>query len=356
MKSIQYMGSKKKLLDHISNIIKELPVYTVFDGFSGSVRVSEHLKKDYIVHSNDKQYFSECLAKCYLLNTRSKVYYKKFIDELNSLKGYHGWYSKHYGGVVTTSEKGDAIQSDDKKRIWQIHNAIRVDAIRDKIESYDIDDIEKSVLLTSLIEGLNKVSSVVGHQNGYLKNWSKNSYNNFVMEMPEFCVDGESHEVYRDDIFNILPHIKCDLAYYDPPYGTINKNLVVATRYTAFYHLWNTLVLNDKPDLFGKANRRLDSKKNTDDFERNKIEIILPLFERLFKETNSKYILLSYSNKSLVSKDQFEEIFNRLNYKYTFNEIEHKDNTQSTSASKDRKWVDYDENIKLKEYLILIEK
>ena len=356
MKSIQYMGSKKKLLDHISNIIKKLPVETVFDGFSGSVRVSEHLKKDYIVYSNDKQYFSECLSKCYLLNRKERSFYQNHIDELNALQGYNGWYSKYYGGLVTTSEKGDAIQSDDKKRIWQMHNANKVDAIRDKIDSYDLTDIEKSVLLTSLIEALNKVSSVVGHQNGYLKNWSKNSYNEFLMEVPDYIVDDKPHKVYRDDIFNILPHIKCDLAYYDIPYGTINKNLVVPTRYSAFYHLWNTLVLNDKPDLFGKANRRLDSKANTDDFERNKIEIVLPLVDKLFKETNSKYILFSYSNKGLISREQFEEIFTRLNYKYTFNEIEHQNNTQSTSASKERKWVDYDENIKLKEYLILIEK
>ena len=356
MKSIQYMGSKLKLLPFILNIIKKLPVKTIFDGFSGSVRVSEYLKKDYIVYSNDKQYFSECLAKCYLLNKHPKTFYENYIEELNSLKGYHGWYSGNYGGLVTNHEKGDAIQDDGKKRIWQMHNANKVDDIRDKIDSYNLTIVEKSVLLTSLIEGLNKVSSVVGHQNGYLKNWSKNSYNNLILEVPEFNIDAKIHKVYRDDIFNILPDIKCDLSYYDIPYGTVNKNLVVATRYSAFYHLWNTIVLNDKPDVFGEANRRLDSKKNTDDFERNKIEIVLPLIDRLIKETNSKYILFSYSNKGLVSKESFEKLFTINNYNYCFYEIDHQNNTQSTSASKERKWVDYDENIKLKEYLILITK
>ena len=74
------MGSKLKLLPFILNIIKKLPVKTIFDGFSGSVRVSEYLKKDYIVYSNDKQYFSECLAKCYLLNKHPKTFYEKYNE------------------------------------------------------------------------------------------------------------------------------------------------------------------------------------------------------------------------------------------------------------------------------------
>jgi len=349
------MGSKKKLLPQIKSIIDGLPnINTVLDGFSGSVRVSNYLKSDYTIISNDKQHFSECLANCYLLNRNPQSFYQDMIQELNSLPGKEGWFSETYGGIVMDSENS-AIQSDGKKRIWQIHNANRVDSIREKIEEYDLDPVQKSVLLTSLIEGLNRVSNVLGHQNGYLKNWSSNSYHNLVLQVPNFVVDNKPHQVYRDDIFEVLPQVECDVAYYDPPYGTVNKNLVVATRYTAFYHLWNTLVLNDQPEIFGKANRRLDSKDNTDDFERNKKEIILPLFEKLFRETNSRYILFSYSNKGLVSKEEMEQIFENQNLEYQFNIVSHQENTQSTSATKEGKWKDY-EPTELKEYLILVKK
>ena len=69
--------------------------------------------------------------------------------------------------------------------------------------------------------------------------------------------------VIRDDIFNTIQNNVYDLAYFDPPYGSNNEKMPPSRiRYDSYYHIWKSVILNDKPELFGKANRRIDSKDN----------------------------------------------------------------------------------------------
>jgi len=42
---IKYAGSKLKLLPHILHLAKRVPAHSVFDGFSGTTRVSQAFSK-----------------------------------------------------------------------------------------------------------------------------------------------------------------------------------------------------------------------------------------------------------------------------------------------------------------------
>ena len=53
------------------------------------------------------------------------------------------------------------VLGDGKKRIWQIHNTMKLDAIREEIENIAKNEIEKSVLLTSLMLAMDKVDSTL---------------------------------------------------------------------------------------------------------------------------------------------------------------------------------------------------
>ena len=45
-----------------------------------------------------------------------------------------------------------------------------------------------------------------------------------------------------------------DLAYYDPPYGSNNDKMPPSrVRYASYYHVWTTIIQNDRPELFGKG-------------------------------------------------------------------------------------------------------
>ena len=147
--------------------------------------------------------------------------------------------------------------------MWQLHNTTKLDAIREEIDRITNDEIEKSVLLTSLIFAMDKVDSSVGHHVSYLKKWAPRAYNTMKMVVPNFVIDENDHKVYPADIFDVLGDVEVDLAYYDPPYGSSNKLMPPSrVRYASYYHIWKTICLNDKPKIGGAANLEMDYKKN----------------------------------------------------------------------------------------------
>ena len=179
---IKYTGSKREILPVLLELIKPLNVKTVLDGFSGTTRVSQALKQaGYTVYANDIADWSKVFGECYLLNRKPASYYLPLIDHLNNLPGKFGWFSENYGGEPNG---GSATQKDGRKRIWQLHNTKKLDAIREEIDKIAKDEIEKSVLLTSLIIAMDKVDSSVGHQVSYLKKWASRAYNTMKIETP----------------------------------------------------------------------------------------------------------------------------------------------------------------------------
>ena len=313
---IKYNGSKRKLLPYILFIIKALPVKTVFDGFSGTTRVSQALVKNgYQVTANDSAYWSKVFADCYLKGKPTTKIQEK-IKYLNSLKGRQGWFTKHYGGQ---SNNGLSIQADGKKRIWQIHNTKKLDSIRPAIDNIAENKIEHSVLLTSLILALDKVDNTLGHYASYLRQWSPRSFNTLKLKMPLIERVRNSHQVMNTDIFKALPKIKADLSYFDPPYGSNNEKMPPSrVRYASYYHIWTTVCLNDKPKLAGKTNRRSDCSDKIagsvfEEFRKNNSGkfIALQAIETLINECPSPYILLSYSSGGRAEKKEICEIIKK---------------------------------------------
>jgi adenine-specific DNA-methyltransferase len=356
---VKYAGSKKKLIPLILETIKPLHVKTILDGFAGTTRVSQALKRSgYTVYSNDIAVWSRSFGNCYLLNRRKNDHFAEKIEYLNNLEGKTGWFSEHYGGMVN----GDsAIQKDGKKRLWQIHNTRKLDAVRDEIDRIAEDDIEKSVLLTSLILAMDKVDSSLGHQVSYLKNWSARSYKTMKMEVPLFFVDDLPHQVFCKNIFELTGETEVDLAYFDPPYGSSNEKMPPSrVRYASYYHLWKTIVLNDRPILVGAANRREDASDMNgssifEDFRRGTSGkyVVAEAIEKLLRTTKAKYILLSYSNGGRATLEQLFEIIRDLNFDSQFTEVDHKPNVM-----KQMKWTNVWTNGTefCKEYLFLLSK
>ena len=295
---IKYSGSKLKLLPYIISIVDSLPVKSVFDGFSGTTRVSQALAKSgYQVLSNDLAIWSKVFAECYLkgkpqASTMEKIHY------LNSLKGEYGWFSKHYGGK---DNKGLSISKNGEKKLWQMHNTKKLDRIRDEIDKIAESKTEHCVLLTSLILALDKVDNTLGHYVSYLKKWSPRSYNVMELKMPLIERTANSHRVLNKDIFKALKTVNADLSYFDPPYGSNNEKMPPSrVRYASYYHIWKTVCLNDKPQLVGKTNRRSDCSDREagsifEEFRKDKEGQFLALkaIERLIEECSSRYILLS---------------------------------------------------------------
>lgn len=351
---IKYAGSKLKILPHILQVCGELgSVRRVLDGFSGTTRVSQGFAQcGYSVAANDVADWAEVFGTCYLKANRPVRYYQEMIDHLNALNGYEGWFSSNYGGT----EK-------DTKKPFQLKNMRKLDAVRDEIEKMNLSFEDKSVLLTSLILALDEVDSTLGHYASYLSKWSARSYKELVLKMPRKFPLTQEHEVSRGDIFSLLSKQEWDLAYFDPPYGSNNEKMPPSrVRYNAYYHFWTTVIRHDKPVLFGKVNRREDSRdlQSPSVFESYRKTpsghfVALQALDELIKQTKARYILLSYSSGGRATQKELLDILSSRGKIKKMLEIDYKQNVMAHMCST-RRWVSAQHNGNHIEYLFLLEK
>ena len=344
---IKYAGSKLKLLPHILELASKVEPRTVFDGFSGTTRVSQAFAQcGYRVIANDIAAWSKVFGDCYLLSPHPASHYQQLIDHLNSLPGKHGWFTEHYSG--------------DFKKPWQRHNTLKLDAIREEIEKLSHD--EKCVALTSLILAMDEVDSTIGHYASYLNDWSPRSYREMKLRVPRLIPKSHEHEVHNADIFDLAGSIDADLAYYDPPYGSNNDQMPPSrVRYAAYYHLWTSICLFDKPNVFGKANRRADtsdvlSASVFEEYRRNDKGrlIVLEAIERLLRETRARHVILSYSSGGRATAEELNDVIRRAGKLIDVVEVDYKRNVMG-GMRWTNEWVrDAEEGNR--EFLFLVEK
>lgn len=353
---IKYAGSKQKLLPHILMLARKTGAESVLDGFGGSTRVSQAFAREgYRVVCNDRAVWTETFATCYLKARPNGGQYQELIDHLNEVKPTKGWYTEHYGGEAETRESA-------AKRPWQIHNTMKLDAIRDEIDNLQLGRIDKAVALTSLILALDKVESTLGHFASYLRDWSPRSFQSLQMKVPLIVPAAESHEVTRDDIFNIAPNKQVDLAYFDPPYGSNNEKMPPSrVRYAAYYHLWTTICNNDRPALFGKVNRRVDSSDTFDgsvfeEFRKDRHGrfISVEAIKKLLMETKAPWIILSYSTGGRATAEELNAAIEYCGHVREVIEIDHRENVMA-AMKWTHEWL-RDAAVPNREMLFLIEK
>ena len=358
--SITYIGSKLKLIPHVLELIQKVNAKTILDGFSGTTRVSQALAKlGYTVICNDVAPWSKVFGTCYLLNTKPKEAYQPLIDHLNAVPPIDGWFTEHYGGHTNG---GCAVQADGLKKPWQRHNTRKLDAIRQEIEILKLDPIEKAVALTSLMLALDRVDSTLGHFSAYLKEWAPRSYKEFVLEVPDVFTSEGDHQVHQADIFELVPRVSVDLAYFDPPYGSNNEKMPPSrVRYAAYYHLWKSVALFDKPTLFGKAKRRKDTSDPLavsvfEEFRRNDDGqfIAVRAIEKLIQETQARWILLSYSSGGRATAKQLNEVMQSNGKLLTVLELDYKKNVMA-GMRWTHEWVNAAAALN-REFLFLLEK
>ena len=350
---VKYAGSKLKIIPYIHEIISDLDIHTILDGFSGTTRVSQAFAQmGYDVTSNDIAYWSECFAKCYLLHDRPEGYYQELIDELNSLEGVDGWFTENYGGDEEMT----------RKMPFQIKNTRKLDAIRQRLDEMDLGDIDRAVMLTSLMLALDSVDSTLGHFSSYLSKWSARSYKDLHLKVPQLFESSGTHRVFRKDIFDLLADNEYyDLVYYDPPYGSNNEKMPPSrVRYASYYHIWATVVLNDHPALFRKVNRPEDTRDLVagsvfEEYKKNEDGnyIAMEAIRRMIRETNARYILLSYSSGGRATKEELQDIINECGKLEKVAEIDYQKNIMA-SMKWTNEWLNADNGNK--EYLFLMSK
>lgn len=105
---------------------------------------------------------------------------------------------------------------------------------------------------------------------------------------------------YNDKIENIIDDIDCDILYLDPPY--------TQNQYGTLYHLLETLILNDEPEISKVTGSRKTAQMRSDWSKEYKANI---LFDKIMSKTKAKYVVLSYNNDGFMSKEFIEASMKR---------------------------------------------
>lgn len=284
---IKYLGSKRLLLPQILDVIQGVGgVKRVGDLFAGTSRVGQALKEaGYQVVANDHNTYSHVLARCYVQADAREVKDEalRWIQEFNSMDvaGEGGWFTDVYCRQA---------------RYFQPENGVRIEAIRQRIAEAELGPDLEAVLLVSLMEAADRVDSTTGVQMAYLKSWAARSSNRLEMRLPR-VLPGKG-KALQLDAEEAAREMDVDLVYVDPPYNQHS--------YLGNYHIWETLVLWDQPEVYGVARKRVDCKERKSAF--NSKPGIRPAFERLLAAIDAPWLLLSFNDEGYLSPEELGEL------------------------------------------------
>src|SRR3954452_8327236 len=86
-----------------------------------------------------------------------------------------------------------------------------------------------------------------------------------------------------------------DLIYLDPPY---NQH-----RYFTNYHIWETLVRWDEPEVYGVACKRVDSRDDSTKSVFNNKRAMPAALAGLLRRVRAEVVVMSYNDESWVSAE-----------------------------------------------------
>ena len=283
---IKYIGSKRALLAEIVGAASAaLPDGgTVCDLFSGSARVGHALKKaGYRVWSNDHNAYAHVLATAYVQADRERWLERTegVLAELRAVKPEAGWFTRTFC---------------EEARYFTPENGARIDAMRERIAAMALEPELEAIALVSLMEAADRVDSTAGLQMAYMKSWASRALKPLELRMPEVLpgVAAGPCRATRADAVEIAPQIEADLVYLDPPYNQHS--------YLGNYHCWESLVLWDKPETYGVANKRVDVRSRKSAF--NSRPGIAPALQAVIEGLKAPNLIVSFNDEGWLSREQ----------------------------------------------------
>lgn len=281
---IKYLGSKRLLLPRLVEVISAHGARTALDLFSGTSRVGYALKQAGMrVHANDHNAYAHVLAQCHVAADarRWAARAERLIAELQAVPARAGWFTETY-----------AVRS----RYLQPANAAKAEGIRARIASLELEPELEAIALTSLLEAADRVDSTVGVQMAFLKGWSSRSSKPLTLRLP-LLADGEGSASCLEAA-EAAARFEADVVYLDPPYNQHS--------YAGNYHVWETLVRFDEPEVYGVACKRIDVRERVSPFNRR------ALFDSAFSDVlaavRARRIVVSFSDEGHLTLPRLREL------------------------------------------------
>jgi adenine-specific DNA-methyltransferase len=283
---IKYLGSKRRLVPVLARICLVSGARTALDLFTGTTRVAQAFKSQGVhVTAADSARYADAFARTYIeadADATDTAALQKAVTHLNAIPGRPGYVHETFSRQA---------------RFFQPHNAARIDAVRDAIDSEYAGSPLFPLLLTSLIEAADRVDSTTGVQMAYVKQWAPRSFNPLELRVPALLA-GPGRAV-RGDAVDLAPTLgHFDLAYLDPPY---NQH-----RYFTNYHVWETLVAWDAPEAYGVARKRADARDPSTHSAFNSKRTMAAALASVVQSVDCDLLVLSYNDESWLELAQLE--------------------------------------------------
>jgi len=286
---IKYIGSKRRLIPQILQILGALREEgTVVDLFSGTARVGHGMKASgYQVLTNDINHYAYLLSRTYVEADagRWEGELQRLLPFLNQLPGERGYITKTFC---------------ERSRFFQPFNGFRIDAIRRWIHEAPLHPELEAILLVSLMEASDRVDSTTGIQMAYLKKWSRRSHNALELRPPALLEQAASGpgKAHQGDALAASRELSGHIAYLDPPY---NQH-----KYLGNYHIWETLCRWDAPEVYGKAQKRIDCKVRKSPF--NSRPRIKDAMAQVLGQLDVEHLVVSFNNEGFLDRDALVDL------------------------------------------------
>ena len=316
---MNYIGSKKSLLKFIrENIAKHVETPGIFcDAFTGTGAVAADFKAySWQVIAGDIQEYSVVRLQHLLLNNEEPSF-KKLLSEdfpdaetpgervllyLDRLPGMKGFVYNNYSSGGTAGEEY-------VRNYFTDSNAMRCDAIRECIETWDLAGLlsegERAYLLASLLESVDQRANTASVYGAFLKSTKASAAKDLELKPLSIIPGNKKNVVEKRDANDLVASTSGDVLYLDPPYNR--------RQYASNYHLLETIALNDSPMIKGKTGLR-DWKQQKSPWCSHKT--VLPAFEEIIEKADYSLIALSYNDEGIMSLEEVEKIM-KAHGKYT---------------------------------------
>jgi adenine-specific DNA-methyltransferase len=297
---MRFIGNKELIISEIAELLSQNNLInrqlTFFDAFSGTGAISDSLKGSFKLVVND-------MLKWCVTYTRGRVCANECNFKNLGIDPFH--YFNSNNNIVKGFFYNNYSPGASKRMYFTPQNAGRIDYFRITIEEWKLSNLitedEYAYLLACLIETVSVVSNTAGVYGAFLKHWDSRA--NKVIEFKRVDYNISHHKgvaFLNSKIEDIISDVECDVLYIDPPY--------TQNQYGTQYHLLETLVLYDNPNVSPITGSRSTSPMRSDWSKDYKSHI---LFDKILAKTKAKYIMFSYSQDGFMSKSFIEASLKR---------------------------------------------
>lgn len=324
------MGAKYKLLDLVVPAIRQLvgPDGVIIDLMAGTHAVGYALKQHHRILANDVQAYSEVVGNALLVNRRwSTVEERVENDFLGCQEDARepGWFARVYSDTYFSASQCRDIE-----------------AIRGRIDQFEDSDL-RSVYLLALCSAMALCQSSPGHFAQYMPAAhprvqslrSMSLMDAFVTRCKELSINVSNlgNRVIRADALSLISSGQVsDLAgpgsvvYLDPPY--------TSAQYSRYYHLLETVVLNDEPEVNFKGLYRKDRYQSPFCSSSR----VSDSFTKIIRDCSSQKwpLVISYSSHGLMGIDDLVELLRESYPEVRVNGLRYNHSMQGRGVVQDR--------------------